>query len=242
MPRRTMPGAEHGEAIPPAGPLSQMLLTALVPALGVGAALLHIGFRARLLAPFDEALLTPLGLSVGVMILHKFECFFAREYDSCPVYLNLERAPFARSLRRALFVSFVAPFLVLLLLMYAVALGAPWHWLTIGAWLGQGLHELHHVARSLSRRRPYPGVATAIIFVCVMHGMVWPATAHALGLASGWGSWLGLALTPTAMIAFYLEDRAWLRKRAATHPAPSPLRVPRNHTAQRARRGAKLPS
>lgn len=214
-------------ALPAPGPLSKMALTALVPALGAGVALVHAAFRARLAAPFDEALLSSLGLSVGVMILHKIECYFAHEYDACPVYLNLERAPFAKSRRQALFVSFVVPFLVLLLLIYAVASGAPWHWLAIGVWLGQGLHELHHVARSASRRRRYPGAATAAVFALVVLGAVWPATARALGLGDGWVTWLGAGLAPLVGLAFYLEDRAWLTKLAATHPAPPHGMAPR---------------
>ncbi len=214
-------------SLPPAGPLSTMALTAVVPAVGAGVALLNAAFRARLVAPFDEALLSSLGLSVGVMILHKIECYFAHECDACPVYLNLERAPFATNVRQALFVSFVVPFLVMLLLLYAVASGAPWHWLAIGAWLGQGLHELHHVARSASRRRRYPGALTAVVFVWVVLGAVWPATAHALGLGAGWVTWLGAGLAPLVGLAFYLEDHAWLRKRAATHPAPPHVMAPR---------------
>jgi hypothetical protein len=155
--------------------------------------------------------------SVAVIAAHKVESYVTREFDQCPVYLGIDTAPWAPSVRQAAFVVFCSVFLGLLLLVALVIRGGPWPMLALAVWAAQGLHELHHAAKSVARRAYYPGTATAVLFVLFMDLGFVPAYVAELALGSGvrgviLAYWLS---QPLVFLAFWLEDLAWLRKAPA---------------------------
>jgi Protein of unknown function with HXXEE motif len=192
-----------------AGLLSGMAITwgTAIGAIGVGAFLpsLHPIFaRAPSLHLLDLLL-----LSIAVMAVHKVECYFGRECDHCPVYLQMGDAPWLRSPRDPAFVAFCSVFLALAVLLALALRGGPWPLLVMAVWAAQGLHETHHLGKTLARGRYYPGTATAIAFVLCLDLFFVPAYAAHLGLDGRAALIAYYALQPMLVVAFWLEDRAW---------------------------------
>jgi hypothetical protein len=197
-----------GKKIAPNGPLSGMTIPA-----AAGAAVLLIGLFSESLRPRFGAALTPelrrvFLASIVVMILHKAESYWAGEFDVCPTYLNTEKR-FGGSTRKAMFLSFVPTFLGMLVVTYLAFVGPPWHLLLLTVWLAQGVHELHHSAKSAARGRPYPGVFTSVLFVGVTALLMYPRWWDQVVGSRGAMFPVFYALLPIIWAAFYLEDKRW---------------------------------
>lgn len=193
-------------APPKNGLLSGMAVTWLTALAAVASGLfvapLHPYF-ARV--PSDELVALFLA-SILLMGAHKVESYCTGEFEQCPVYQTLARAPWAGDVRRAMFVVFCSIFVGAMVLCYLVLRGAPWPLLLLAVWCAQGLHEIHHSAKSLARRRYYPGTTTAITFTLFMDVAFVPTYVSHLG-GPAWSLVLYYAAQPLLLGAFYVEDR-----------------------------------
>lgn len=200
---------------PKNGLLSGMVVTWATALAAVAAGL----FVARLHPYFAQVpsheLVSLYVASIVLMCAHKVESYWTGEFEQCPVYETLARAPWASDVRRATFAVFCSMFLAAMFLSYLVLRGAPWPLLLMSVWCAQGLHEIHHGAKSLARQRYYPGTTTALLFTLFMDLSFFPVYAGHLGGLPPW--WIGLyyAAQPLLFAAFYVEDRQWLARRAA---------------------------
>ena len=197
---------------PKAGALSGMAVTwvtgAVALAVGIAFPSLHPIFAG---AP-STRLLNLLLISIGIMLVHKIESYFTHEFDHCPVYLSLKSAAWAKDPRRAVFITFCSVFLALTLVIALALRGAPWSLLLPAVWSAQGLHEIHHSAKSVSRRGYYPGTLSAIAFVLFIDVAFFPEYFSLLALPSRAPFYGFYALQPLLFLAFVAEDRAWLKK------------------------------
>lgn len=192
--------------IPRHGLLSGMIVPGIAAAVVLPLSIFSSTFRSY----FDAPLTTPLQLaffaSVVLMALHKVESFWFAEYDQCPVYVSQPTT----NPRKAVFLAFVPIFIGMLIVCFLGFLGPPWHLITLTVWLGQGVHELHHTAKSLARGRLYPGIVTSVLFVGVMSLSLFPLWHDAVIGDRGvlfFGYYLAL---PCVFLGFYLEDRRWI--------------------------------
>ncbi len=197
------------EDLPGNGLLSGMVLTWGTALVLVPLGLFHGPTIALLDHPPSNALIDVFGLSILVMVLHKVESWITGEFDACPVYLTTGRARWAKNVREAQFTMFVATFLGMLILVWLAFKGGHWPMLMLGIWIAQGQHELHHTAKSLSRRRYYPGTATGLVFVATIALGVFPTWCDILGIGAAWRAAF-LGAMPVTLLAFYLEDRWWI--------------------------------
>jgi hypothetical protein len=195
--------------IPPHGALSGMIITGATAVLVITLCLLIPSFKAHFQAPLSERLLNFFLLSILIMALHKAESFYALEYEKCPVYLNSGRTDWAKNPRKAIFLSFVSTFIGMLFVVYLALLGPPWHLVLITIWLAQGLHECHHLAKSLARKIFYPGLFTSLLFVLVQSFAVFPLWYDQVIGNRGVIYFAYYALVPCTVLAFYFEDSAW---------------------------------
>jgi hypothetical protein len=166
----------------------------------------------------SSRLLDLLVISVIIMGVHKVESFFTREFDHCPVYLGLRSGRFGGDPLALAFFTFCAVFLAMMVLVALAMRDAPWPLLVISIWCAQGLHELHHAAKSLSRRRYYPGTITGLLFTAFIAAAFVPAYLACLDVDGTAVHTVYLAAIPVLFCGFYLEDRAWFR-RATGSPA-----------------------
>lgn len=197
------------QTLPKNGALSGMILPALTAAIVLPLGLVSAGFRSHFEAPLPPAFLWAFFATIVVMAAHKLESFWFEEYEQCPVYLANGQKPWARNPRKAVFVSFVSTFLGMLGVAFLGFAGPPWHLLVMTVWLAQGAHELHHTAKSLSRRRVYPGTASSLLFVGLMWTAVFPLW-HDLVIGARGAFFFGTyAALPLVFLAYYLEDRRW---------------------------------
>lgn len=202
-------------AIPKNGALSGMIIPALTAVVVLPLGLLSDGFRSHFSAPLTPAFQWVFFATIVVMTVHKLESFWFEEYEQCPVYLTSGQASWAQNPRKAVFLSFVPTFIGMLFVAYLAFLGPPWHLLVMTVWLGQGAHELHHGAKSLSRRRVYPGTFSSLLFVGLMWFGVFPLWHDLVIGARGavfFGTWAAL---PLVFLAYYLEDRRWVTRTPA---------------------------
>lgn len=199
---------------PKNGLLSGMIITGLAAVAAVLAGLLSPDAVALFNRPVPTGLLDVFFASILVMVAHKAESYFTHEYNVCPVYLASAHAPWGSNPRASLFAGFVGTFLGMMFLVYAVMRGGPWPLLCLGIWAAQGLHELHHAAKSLAQGSYYAGTVTGLIFVAVMALLFWPAWSGALGLAPVWST-IYAAAHPVIFAAFWVEHRGWLAKGGA---------------------------
>jgi hypothetical protein len=198
-----------------------MLLTGATAVVVVSLGLACSAFLERFKAPMSPALLRAVGCSIVIMALHKAESFWFDEYDQCPVYVTAGASSWTANPRKAVFVSFVPTFIGMLALLFLALAGPPWHLVIVTIWMGQGLHEIHHSAKTLARRRIYPGLFTAILFVAVQSFWLFPLW-HDLVIGSRGAFFYGYyALLPFIFLAFYIEDKSWIRQapRDIWHPS-----------------------
>jgi hypothetical protein len=200
---------------PKNGLLSGMALTYVTAILAVILGLMIPTFAEMFTHPVSPALLQAFLVSIGLMILHKGESYWTKEYDRCPVYLASTRASWSKNPRQVLFVGFVGTFLILMLALYLAMKGPPWILLLLTIWLAQGLHEIHHSAKCLAERRYYPGTVSSIVFVAYVGLYVFPHWYDLVVAERGFYFHLYYYLYVPVFIAFYFEHRCWL-KRVAT--------------------------
>jgi hypothetical protein len=196
-------------AIPKNGPLSGMIIPALTAAIVLPLGLFSAGFRSHFTAPLSPAFQWTFLASIVAMALHKLESFWFEEYEQCPVYLTNGQAQWAQNPRKLLFLGFVPTFLGMMGFAYLGFIGPPWHLLAMTVWLGQGVHEMHHAAKSLSRRRAYPGIASSFLFVGVMWLGIFPMWHDLVIGARGVIFYGAYAVLPLVFLGYYLEDRKW---------------------------------
>lgn len=214
--------------LPKNGPLSGMLLTGLAAAITLPLAIFSPGFRSHFETPLSRELLGVFFVSAVLMALHKLESFWFEEYEQCPVYVTSGETPWAHNPRKAVFLGFVPTFIGMLFVTCLAFLGPPWHLIVLTVWLGQGAHELHHVAKSLSRGRLYPGSVTSILFVGVMWLGLFPLWHDAVFAARGLAFYGTYAALPLVVLAFFLEDRKWIAQ------APRSIWSPPTHALRSA--------
>ncbi len=147
---------------PKNGLLSGMIVTGLA-----AAAALTLGFFVPAShSTFDalptDGLIDAFGITVLAMAAHKVESYLTGEFERCPVYLTSVHREKGKHPGRLLFQGFVPTVIGGLLLAYFLMRGAPWVMLMLLVWLGQGLHEWHHLAKSLAERRYYPGTVSGL--------------------------------------------------------------------------------
>lgn len=196
-------------AFPKAGPLSSMIIVGLA----AGAALVVGWFVPSLHDIFaaepDQGLLDALMVTVVAMIVHKGESYRLREWDRCPVYQTSTREPWAADRGQLLFLGFVPTFLGLLLLFALVLRGPPWPLLLLSLWSVQGLHEVHHVAKTAVERSYYPGTASAVLFVASIDALLVPRLVEHLALDSSWPLAAFYVLQAVMLIAYVVEHGRW---------------------------------
>lgn len=180
---------------------------AVVGMLAVGLAVPSL--HPALAGGVPDGLRDAFALSVGLMVAHKIESYAAREWEVCPVYRTLVHDAVQRPLGEVLFLTLIPAVLGAFVLIALLVRGGPWPLLVLGMWLGQGLHEWHHLGKSLARRRYYPGLVTGTLFAAHAAGAYAPAWLAAVGGAPTWGAAAFAGLALAALVAFYLEDRAW---------------------------------
>ena len=219
-------------AIPKNGPMAGMIVPAVAAALVLPIGLLSSTFRSHFASPLTPALQVAFFASVVLMALHKLESFWFGEYDQCPVYVTQANSGFADNPRRAQFLTFVPTFLGMLTFAFLAFLGPPWHLITLTVWLGQGLHELHHLAKSAARGRAYPGIVTSILFVGVMSFAVFPMWHAAVIGARGLIFYGYYALMPLVLLGHYVEDKKWISKAPESIWNPEPAQLQEEAKAQ----------
>lgn len=189
------------------GLLSGMVLTWGTGVIVVPLTFFAASFRQHFEAGLSHELYWAFVASVIAMAAHKIESFLTGEFDQCPVYLTTGNS-LKGEVRKGVFVGFVPTFVGMTFVVMLALYGPPWPLVICVVWLAQGLHELHHTAKSLSRRSLYPGSITSLVFVGIMAGFFYPLWFEQV---VGSGPWLyvyWLAI-PVVFVAFYLEDRWW---------------------------------
>ena len=200
------------------------LLSAMVLTWGTGlVAVLGGAFFPAWVTAFDQpvskGLLDAFLVSIGVMVLHKLESYLTGEYEVCPVYVTNGEQRWARDARQAMFVSFVGTFLVLIIALALVMRGGYWPLLLLSVWMAQGVHEWHHLAKSLAAGRYYPGSVTSLFYVLSVVLWVFPEWVVLIDgptRAITLGYW---AIQPAVFLGFYLEYRSWLSHDDSLHLA-----------------------
>ncbi len=192
--------------LPRNGLLSAMIIPGITAAVVLTLACVSSTFRSYFAVPLSPVFQGALFASFVLMALHKVESFWFLEYDQCPVYLSQD----VSNPRKAVFLAFVPIFIGMLFFAFMGFFGPPWHLIAITVWLGQGVHEMHHTAKSLARDRAYPGIVTSLMFVALMTFGLFPLWHDAVIGARGFIFYGYYALLPIVFAGFYFEDRKWI--------------------------------
>lgn len=201
-------------SVPKNGLLSGMIVTILTAVVVVPLGLFSESFRQRFIAAPSDALIEGFLISIVGIILHKAESYWFREWEHCPLYLTSRQSSWGRDPGQALFVGFVSTLLVMVVLLFLMMKGEPWPLILMSILIAQGLHEIHHSAKSIARRYLYPGTVTSILFVGLVGFWVYPAWySQVLGEKVG-VFYMYYLLWPVLFTAFYFEDRNWYAKAA----------------------------
>jgi hypothetical protein len=202
---------ESGAEPPRNGLLSGMILTLGAAVLALSAGFLVPGLESYFGHGLSPTLADRFLISVLIMAAHKVESYWTLEFDHCPVYLSMERN-WLPNVRRSAFVVFVGTFLGCMLLL-ALTLRSPmWGLLLLIVWGAQGLHELHHLGKSVSRRRYYPGTITGLMFTGFINLAIVPLWFGQVQGIPGSVQWVYYGLQPIVLLAFFLEDRRWMEQ------------------------------
>ena len=193
-------------AIPKHGPMSGMIVPAIAAAIVLPLGLLSANFRSHFTDPMSPTFLWVFLASAVLMALHKVESFWFGEFDQCPVYVSQP----VENPRKAVFLAFCPIFIGMLFFAVLAFMGPPWHLILLAVWLGQGLHELHHTAKSLARGRLYPGLITSVLFVGVMSFGLFPMWHDSVIGSRGLLFYGYYVLMPLVFLAHYREDRKWI--------------------------------
>lgn len=192
--------------LPKNGLLSGMIVPGITAAVVLTLACVSATFRSYFATPMSSAFQWALLGSFVLMALHKLESYWFAEYDQCPVYLSQDTS----NPRKAVFLAFVPIFIGMLFFAFMGFFGPPWHLIAITVWLGQGIHEMHHTAKSLARARAYPGIVTSVLFVGLMTFVLFPMWHDAVIGARGLVFYGYYAVLPLVFAGFYFEDRKWI--------------------------------
>lgn len=208
--------------IPRNGPLSGMIITAIAAVVTFPLIYFDDATRARFDRPVGDDIASMFLIGAIVMAAHKLESLLTREYEQCPVYLTQARA-WGGDPGRAIFLSFVTTFIGMLLIVALALLGPPWHLAIVTVWLAHGLHELHHTAKSLARRRVYPGLFSSLFFVSVQSGLLFPLWYDLVAGERGMLFDAYYLALPIVLLGYYVEDRRWIARtpREVWEPAAS---------------------
>lgn len=82
----------------------------------------------------------------------------------------------------------------------------------IMVWIAQGLHEMHHTAKTLVRRKIYPGLFSSMAFVSVMSFKLFPLWHDVLFSQRGFLFTAYYALLPIIFLIYFIEDKIWYGK------------------------------
>ena len=208
-------------AFPKNGLLSGMIITGLAVLVAISLGLFVPASHAIFDSPPTDGLLDAFLITILGMLVHKVESYQTGEFQRCPVYLTNVHNERGKHPGRLLFQGFVPTVLGALLLLYFVMRGPPWMLLMMLVWLGQGMHELHHAAKTLAEGRYYPGTVTGIGFVVLMDVLLYPWWIAALTVDPGRWFWVYYAVQPVLFAAYWLEHRGWIRRYRAWQSADS---------------------
>lgn len=208
-------------AFPKNGLLSGMILTFATIIVVIPLCLFSASFAQKFNHSLTPQLQQFFFLSILLMAIHKLESFFAKEYEHCPVYLTSGKSAWAQNPREAIFLSFVPTAVGMLFFLYLTILGPPWHLVFLTVWLAQGLHEIHHLAKSLARRKIYPGLYSSIAFVLVVSFGIFPLWHDLVFAQRGVFFKTYYLMLPVILAAFYFEDRIWFQKALRFFPSLS---------------------
>ena len=196
-------------SIPRNGKLSGMIITAAVAVVTFPLIYLDDEVRARFHKPVGDDVAAIFLLGAVVMAAHKLESLLTHEYEQCPVYLTQARQ-WGADPARAIFLTFVPTFIGMLMVVALALIGPPWQLAIVTVWLAHGLHELHHVGKSIARRRIYPGLVSSLVFVVVQSGLLFPRWYDLVASERGALFNAYYLMLPMVVLAFYLEDRRWI--------------------------------
>jgi hypothetical protein len=193
------------------------LLPCLTVAIVFPLALFSSSIRAHFEGVLTPGLQSAFLASVVLFAVHQSEGFCSREHDEGE--------------RQGVFVTFVPGFVVLLAMAFLGFLGPPWHLIILTVWLALGVQELHHLGKSFARGVAHPGVVTSFFFVVVTCCGLFPLWHDAVLGARGAGFYGFYAALPLVVLAFWLEERRWLRAgprapSARERPLASPAQPP----------------
>lgn len=197
---------------PKNGLLSGMIITGIAALVGIGLGLFSPAFVSLMNHPLTPNLQFYFLITILLMTLHKVESYFFKEFDHCPVYLTQGSGMMGENVRRGFFLSFVPIFIGMLFFSYLAFVGGSWHMILLMIWIAQGLHEMHHAAKSLVRQKIYPGLFSSIAFVSVISFKLFPLWYDNIftergGLFNGY-----YALLPIVFLMYYFEDKTWYKK------------------------------
>ncbi len=82
----------------------------------------------------------------------------------------------------------------------------------MSAWVAQGVHELHHLGKTLASRRYYPGTISSLLFVASIDFLFFPVWLEHLNLRSGALFNFFYGIQPILVLAFALEHAHWLKR------------------------------
>ncbi|MBT3984332.1 MAG: HXXEE domain-containing protein [Bacteriovoracaceae bacterium] len=198
---------------PKAGILSSMVITLVTAALAIIVGLFVPVLAQRFNASASSELVNSFLISIVLMVAHKLESYFTNEYDHCPVYLHASTKSWGQKPRQAVFVGFVGTFLAMAFINYLLVKGPPWTLLILAAWASQGLHELHHSAKSLAQKSYYPGTITSIIFVAYGASSFFPKWSALVNTGGHDITAWYYAVMPFIFVGFYFEHKWWLKKK-----------------------------
>jgi hypothetical protein len=204
---------------PKNGLLSGMIITGLAAALALSLGFFVPSSHAIFDAPTTTGLLDAFLITILGMTVHKVESYRTGEFERCPVYLTNVHNERGKAPGRLLFHGFVPTVLGGLLLTYFVMRGPPWVLLMMLIWLGQGLHEWHHAAKTLVERRYYPGTVTGLLFVGLVDVLFYPVWVASLTVDLGGWFWVYYAVQPVVFVAYWLEHRGWFVRHRAWEEA-----------------------
>lgn len=198
----------QARVIPKNGLLSGMIITQAAAVMAILAGCFLPGVDRIFGGAPPKPLLDVFLGSVVLMTVHKIESYVTGEFDQCPVYLTVGRG-WEQNVRRAGFTVFVTAFLGGMFLLALALRGAPWPLLLMAIWCAQGLHELHHTAKSMVRHAYYPGTISGLLFTLLIDVAFFPMWYRALAVGSDVPMYVFYGVQPIVLLAFYLEDRKW---------------------------------
>lgn len=124
--------------------------------------------------PMSSRITQLFALSVGTMLLHKVECYWAEEWLESPLFQTLVALGHRvdpdpdHVLGEAMFLVFVTWLFAGLFMGWLVLRGGGWAWTALAVWGGTFVLEWHHVVRAIARGGYYPGLITALVYLAVM--------------------------------------------------------------------------